>query len=461
MNLAAHATRELFRATFAERYLRENIDAKLRVTDEDLGKIVNPDAKNVTFEDDVPFAVDVIDVKRPQVALPVTPDAPPAIADIIAKLSSPPPPVPLRLNDPVFGETWEKLYANLFFENPHEWQKNLGVDTIAPYWRPLFAALVKESDALDLDADGAFGALWKLVTSEPTAQRFFTVRQRKAGGTVGSSSGLDLKLTVGEDEPDNPAALEYERKFRKKTLATPGTAIPVPALGHLLQAMVIFEDGYYAGVRREVERDIDNMVEKQEKMLAVLHSALTNDSKLALDELKHLAAETYLPDPRFHMQAKFTGRFKFSAQFLTAVRAAYTDLQNLARTSSRGQASLNQWGKRCIRPPAFDYAALLDVPMDVLTCNTDPAPAVPNGPPTRDHLDVGACPEGALTQLRSSMAFLVAQHIFKARLDAPDEYKSVVQHARSPVQLAEAQRGMTQFTFARVGARAWRVDFSA
>jgi hypothetical protein len=194
----------------------------------------------------------------------------------------------------------------------------------------------------------------------------------------------------------------------------------------------------------------------------VLQAALTNDPTLALNELKQLAAETYIPDARFHMQSQFTGRLKFTTQYSSAVRAAYTDLQNLARLSAQAR-KVNAHNRRP-RPLPYDYSGLEGVPMDVLTCNTEPAlhaaPHPDAGKPSRDYIDRNATDEHVLTQLKSCMAAMVAQHIFSIRLDAPDEYKSVVQHERSPQQLKAAQQAMTQFAFDRVGPRAYRVTFS-
>jgi hypothetical protein len=450
-NLAAHFVRELFRSTFAEKYDRNLIDKALLLP---AGVPIPDDEKAFTFVSDVRFSADVIDVERLPAPLPPPPPAV-ALPDPLSRLfANPPQVVPLRLNDPVFFETWEKLYANLFYQNENEADAGVVAIKAKSYWRPFFRNMA-ENGAWARPDQGAIAALWNTVIDSEVAGRYLTARQRRAGGTVTSLSNLELKLTEGVDLPDNPAALEYEGEYRAKVALTALETTPVPALGILLQAMLVFEQSFYPNVQGKLDQAVANLVDKQQKMLDILHSALTNDPTLALDELKRLAAATYLPDPRFHMQAKFTGRFKFSAQFLTAVRAAYTDLQNLARLSDQAR-QVNGYGRRP-RPLPYDYSALGGVPMDVLTCNTDSA----NG--TRDYIDMQATDPGVLTQLRSCMAAMVAQHIFSIRLDAPDEYKSVVQHQRSPQQLKAAQQAMTQFVFDSVGApgqRAWRVTFS-
>lgn len=456
LNLAAHFTRELFRATFAERYSRGNIDKQLLLP-ADVPIAAREQA--FKFVNDVRFDKDEIDVKRPDKALP--PPVPPAVANVLAALGPAPVSPPLRLNDPVFFETWEKLYANLFLQN--EAERDGAAGRYRPYWRPLFRAQARAAYDPGTAVDGAIPGLWAAIMDQATAVRYLTLRQRQVGGTISTLGALDLKLTEGEDEPDNPIALEFEAAFRHTVSAMP-TALattPAPPLTLLLQGMLIFEDDFYPAIHAKIDSKIIELADVQQKMLDVLYAALTNDPTHALKELKQLAADTYLPDPRFHLQAKFTGRFKFSPQFLTAVRAAYSDLQNLGRLSERAQQTRNVWGKRPVRPAPFDYSALLGVPMDVLTCNTnaDPDPANGNAP-RRDHIDEAASEPGALTQLRSCMAFLVAQHIFKVRLDAPDEYKTVVQHERSPQQLQEAQQAMTQFLITPLGNRAWRVAFS-
>jgi hypothetical protein len=447
-NIAAHFVRELFRATFVTKYDREKIDAQLRLPKD---AIIADAEKEFTFVDDVRFSVDEINVIRPASERPPEPGLTPALLNVIGPLVARPPP-PLRLNDPVFFKTWEKLYANLFFRNDNE--KDADVADRLPYWRPLFRKLVESNSKTRGATDAAIPRLWEALTAQEVAPRYLTLRQRGAGGTISGLTNLDLKLTNGMDEPDNPAALEFEARFRNSAFQMGDALAKTPAqpLTLLLQAMLTFVDDYYPNILTKVDESIANLAETQEKAVKVLQSVLTNDSTLALDELKRIAADTYLPDPRFHMQAKFMGRFKFSALFLTAVRAAYSDLQSLARTSTQLREA-NNYGRRP-RPLPYDYSPLEGVPMDVLTCNTD------SDGGKRDYIDLATTDQAIFTQLRNCMAAMVAQHMFSIRLDAPDEYKSVVQHQRSPQQLKAAQQAMTQFAFERTGGRAWRVTLT-
>jgi hypothetical protein len=441
LNLTTLFYRELFRATFLERYSRANIDTRLLVP----ASQANP--TRLIFTSDVLYNKHVIEISRPlnqTVPIPVLP-------------GTAAPPAPLLLNDSVFFETWEKLYANFFFDNPNE---PLGRDNrtgVRPFWRPHVKAFV---EMIQLKNRPAMEAIWRAILDR-TDERYVTARQRS------DSDAPRLKLT-DDDDPETTEAVREEEAFRG-LLST--TSLEPTDLGplRLLQSMCIFVRDYHPRSQRDLKQRIDVVTKTQADMVKVLQAALTNDPTLAVEELKKLAAETYIPDARFHMQSQFTGRLKFTPQYTAAVRAAYTDLQNLARLSDQAR-QVNGYGRRP-RPLPYDYSALGGVPMDVLTCNTDPAlfahPHKDAGKPSRDHIDTTATDPGVLTQLRSCMAAMVAQHIFSIRLDAPDEYKSVVQHQRSPQQLKAAQQAMTQFVFDSsssstppVGPRAWRVTFS-
>jgi hypothetical protein len=471
VNLAAEFSREVIRSTFVGRYDRRNIDPTLVIARTDESKDV--------FAGDVNYQLTDINVVRPANVPPPPPTLPPTPPIAVPSTNPiPAPPTPvLKLNDTVFFETWEKLYANLFNPNPNEYPKGapslFGWRSPPPdtYWRPICVSLVESLPPNP--ASHSLTKVWQAIVTA-TNGRYLTRRQRLTQGVPDLNSYL-LKLTE-KSEPENATAVEHEEAFQKsvnvtmhQTWKTTATSVMLDRQGFgsfkglplidLLQALLIFTLYYYPEREQVLTAKLDSIAKTQRRMVAVLHASLTNDPTLALEELRQLAAETYIPDPRYHLQSKYTGRLKFTPQFITAVHAAYSGLQDLAR-QSHVPPVVNVWGKRQrVSAPPHSYEKLENVPLDVLTCNTDPAidPEDPAAGPTRDYIDKRRTDETTRMLLRTRMAAVVAQHIFDIRLDAPDEYKSVIQHKRSPVQLAKARKGMTHFEFFNLGNRAWKV----
>jgi hypothetical protein len=431
LGVPLHFYRELFRTLFIDEFERTKIDAALRVTKTDQNKL--------EFLDDVKANV-----------LTMTPKE--------------------TKNDAVFQSTWDKLYDNFFLPNPEEYEdgvadKNLK-DLSTPYWRGsvLQSLARKKKDSVD----GAFSFLWNFILSD---QRYTTQRMRFSDGISPQDVMLNITKT-GETETQvgNIEKYGFNVEVEKmlghwKTrliseqmriqLPDQSVTAAVPPMT-IFHALIIFTQTYYPKTIASLRKQLEKADETLAGMVRILQASLTNNPQLALDELKQLAHETYLPDSRYHNQSKYTGRLVFTALFIAATHAAYADLQHLAHLPPPPE--FNMYGKRPRIVPV-NYSHLRAVPLDVLSANTNPVNDA-SGAPTRDYIDMTttSTSTSTLMMLRSGMGAMIAQHIFGIRLNAPDEYKSVIQHKRAPGELAAAQKAMAKFRFSKTGKpRGWTV----
>jgi hypothetical protein len=454
-NMGAHFYRELIRTTFVGAYSRDNIDPRLRMTANGYG--------NQLYTNDVKVEAEVIPVKSMS-------------ANTISAVVAPVVPVdqPYQLNDTIFFETWEKMYANLFLVNRLEYVTFLNADATLPYWRTSFEQnLASSKQAIQNAPDQAnkpfaLTSIWQIVSKD----RRFVTRMQQNHNAIPEIHHLMLKLVKGMDPEDDVAVklrlkynstIEFALAHWDRNVMSARMRLPLPngtfretspAIS-LLQALMIFALYFYPVAVANLQQQLDKLDRTQTRMVDLLQASLTNDPSLALGELKQLAHETYLPDARYHMQSKYTGRLVFTELFIAATHAAYADLQHLAHLPPPPE--FNMYGKRSRAVP-IDYRHLQGVPLDVLSANTDPAVDEKTKATTRDYVDMTTTSTSTLMMLRSGMAGMIAQFIFDIRLDAPDQYKSVIQHKRAPLQLAAAQKTMAKFRFSKTGKlRGWTV----
>jgi hypothetical protein len=369
------------------------------------------------------------------------------------------------------------MYANLFLPNRYEYATAALPNPTVPYWRDHFRQLVDtQQTRISAEPNGPWARHTALSTIWSAVERnklYFTASQVHQKGVPGIDE-FSLKLVTGSD-PEGNVAIEQRLAYRKMVNLVLGkwnrSVVPTPATFPMpngsmtdsippmaiFQALVIYVLYYYPIASENLHKQLDQLNKTQTKMLELIQASLTNDPSLALDELKLLAHETYLPDARYHMQSKYTGRLVFKALFITALHAAYANLQHLAHLPPPPE--VNRYGKRPRTVP-IDYRHLQGVPLDVISANTDPAVDEKTKAPTRDYIDMTttSTSTSTLMMLRSGMGAMIAQHIFGIRLNAPDEYKSVIQHKRAPGELAAAQKAMAKFRFSKTGKpRGWTV----
>lgn len=429
-----HFYRELFRTLYLDDFERSNITESVLVTE------TKPDS--LLFKKDVKSETDTI-----------APDK--------------------TKNDTLFLSVWDKLYANFFLPNPEEYARGARPGEVSiPYWRNSLARAVEGKKPLDdgkkRPDDGTFSSLWRYIVAD---HRFTTQRMRLTGGV--SAQDLALNITkVGETESQVANIQKYAFNVKvegllnqwKNRLVSERMQILLPDQSvtgavppmTIFHTLIIFTQAYYPEAISELRTQLENADATLAKMIDILQASLTNDPSLALKELKQLAHETYLPDSRYHNQSKYTGRLVFTALFIAATHVAYVNLQHLAHLPPPPE--FNMYGKRPRIVPV-NYSYLRDVPLDVLSANTNPANDA-SGAPMRDYIDMTtpSSSTSALMMLRSGMGNMIAQHIFGVRLNAPDEYKSVIQHKRAPGELAAAQKAMAKFRFSKTGKpRGWSV----
>ncbi len=449
-SLVAHFSKEVLRSTFLTPFRVENSALGVRVDTRTGRPVADLAAPRTAFET----------IKIP--------------ADAVVQRST-------SRNETALTETWEKVYSNTF-------AMDVDKDARLQYFPLALRERLDEKAATLKDAID-MGRWPQPVTLLDAYWDGFDANALPPAleGSDGFPHLDNIHVAFGPDErtADTAYTLAEERLiqsmisealreldpvFFSDRLVTPTSSGVAPL--SLLQAMVLFVTIYYPDVQRRLTTIYDKLTNNLETAENLHQAALTNDPTYALAEARTIAQETYVADPRFMRRPEMTGIVRFTAPFRSSVDRAYADLMEFARASkSFGNGALaaemsvffNMYGKRARGPaaPRFDYSHLDGVPLDVLTAYTTPPslPAVVRAPAAPRHYIVETdANRHIIAQLRSSMARVVAQYLFQIQLDFPDQYKTVVQHARAGGQLAEAQQRMTCFRFHAVGAYAWDVS---
>lgn len=329
-------------------------------------------------------------------------------------------------------------------------------------------ALSATSQALGAAREPASVAWWrKLVQLAP-----FGATDPAATDGVPPLAQLAYRLTdtgLGAvEERALATALEdalrtFEPALLSDRLADSGLGFDVPWLS-LLQSMVLFTTYYYPKAKKDLRDNVETLEETLRDAQVILRNIITDNDQTAATAARELARDTYVPDRAYHLRPEATLVVSFSPQLRAAVDTAVDQLRALAAASAPAPApsylsSVGYGGfkRQRVGPPAVDYSHLAAVPKDVLTANTNADEDPTTHQARRDYLEETDATRAVIADLRSASARLVAQCMFQVALDFPDQYKTVVQHARAPARLAEATKALARFRFSALGGRKWAV----
>jgi hypothetical protein len=385
-------------------------------------------------------------------------------------------------NDTIFTETWEKLYANFFHDAWHD----PAVARTAAYWRTILRGFCTIALAdMETEIAAANGVLRRSIFHyfwtklRETSSRYLPQHLLPQGG-VPPMGQLQLAITAFGQDPGSEA-LVYQSTFKSLLLAfgehywnpdivpdylyepdvledkdDASERLPVMELFH---AMLIYVVAFFPYVSQHLASRLGLLNHSLREAHDVIRAIAANDPTHGMREARDLIAQLYIPERQYEMQAMLTGRVVFNGMFLSALHDAYRTLQRMA-TRHTPQPGLWKRSRFEGDNDVYSYAAYADVPMDILTCNTDPNPGPAGGGPTRPYIDTQRTSASVIMQLRTAMAQLVAQHIFKIRFNAPDAYKTTAQYARAPIELQTAQHAMLPFSFTDLGNHAWAVTLT-
>jgi len=404
-------------------------------------------------------------------------------------------------NVSAFKTTWEPFYANVLTAPTNS----------TLYWRDSFRILVDtaytaiSTGKTNTETDTVLESLWKEITglhpevfqmadlpvpdgvplaamlqlNLPALPSLPLVTTTKTTKTTGENN--EPTVTVQEVSQEDGAAQivqNFASRFQRTVVTmraqkNAAALIPtqmkqfvntarnkrtnaVPPI-ELLYAMVAFVFDFYPSVQKDVmalSTDLEKTVTETD---TYVRSVATGSRDLARSDIRNIVDALDLPDVQWQMQSLLTGRINFTSYFTASLDIAYSQIQNKAFEDFDTETQRNGFNKRGRMVTADrSYAHLYNVPLDVLTCNTEPDDA--GGNATRDYLDTRVVSEGLLATLRADMCACQAQWLVALRLDVPDQYKVIEQYKRSPVFLQGAMVRIRSYHFTALGNRAWKVE---